>query len=322
MSLIEARFTPEQQEKVARLREDLRSWETKEAAPFTASRVLTPALAGAGLGAFHEFANKTLDARDQGETWGDSLRSGARGALRGAGVGAAAGAAAGAISPNLGERTTNFAKGVLHNVTGWKPKGGLAALGTGSSVEKKRLQSMIAGGADPEHILNQQKQLAALQAVEDKGLTSLPGMAKGLLDPRRTFDTLRTSKNYITHGLDGMGKAFLGGGVALSVLPALTEPDKTPEERVRMAARPLAGMLLTSPLQAATSQASGNPGLGSMVEGMLHNQFSSAPGRILSRPVDQLIAPKERWQEPPGMPQRMSRYSAYDVSPHHTSDNT
>ncbi len=294
MSWLETRFNAEEREKVASLREEMAGWE-KSALPAFLSRAGAPALAGAGVGAFHELVNGTLDAKDEGNSWGDALRQGGSKMLRGAAVGAAAGGAAGMISPALAERTTNFGKGLLHNVTGWKPKGGLKAIGTGSSVERDRLKSLIASDAPAPLIANQQKQLTALEAVEDKNLTNLPGLAKGLLDPRRTVDTLRTSKNYITHGLDGAGKAMLGIGIAGSVLPAVMAEDATPGERARMAARPLAGMLLTSPLQAATSQASTNTalgGMGAIGEGIIHNTFSSGVGRLATLPTDLALTQK------------------------------
>lgn len=289
MSYLERTFDEEGRAKVSHLREML-----KEALPAPVARMGAPALAGMGLGAAHQFFNKTLDARDQGQTWGDSLASGVRAIPKGALVGGAAGGLAGAVSPALGERTVNFGKGVLHTVTGWKPKGGLAELGTGSSLVGKQIQDAVRAGHDPATILRLKEQKKALQAVEEKNLTNLPGLAKGLLDPRRTLDTLGAGKDMVVKGLDGWGKAMLGLGAVGSTLPALMAEDATPGERAGMVARNLGGMLLTAPLQAATMQAGSNPGMSSLLEGMAHNDISGFTGRMADLPAAEAVRAVDR----------------------------
>lgn len=250
-----------------------------------ASRSVAPGLVGAGVGAFHGLVSGTLGARDQGMDWGDSLMEGVRAIPGHAAVGGAIGGVGGAISPKFGDRTVQFGKGTLHSLTGWLPKGGFEELGTGSHLVGKQIAAAESAGLDPTHIANLKEQWGALKAVEDKGLTSIPGMVKGVVT--KPIDTLRASKDMLFKGLDPFGKFMVGAGIAGGVLPAVLDEDATPAERVGRAARNTAGMLLTTPLQAPVMQAGMNPGLSGMAESFLHNLPGGSVNRLLFAPVDE-----------------------------------
>lgn len=250
-----------------------------------ASRSVAPGLVGAGVGAFHGLVSGTLGARDQGMDWGDSIVEGVRAIPGHAAVGGAIGGVGGAISPKFGDRTVQFGKGTLHSLTGWLPKGGFEELGTGSHLVGKQIAAAESAGLDPTHIANLKEQWGALKAVEDKGLTSIPGMVKGVVT--KPIDTLRASKDMLFKGLDPFGKFMVGAGIAGGVLPAVLDEDATPAERVGRAARNTAGMLLTTPLQAPVMQAGMNPGLSGMAESFLHNLPGGSVNRLLFAPVDE-----------------------------------
>lgn len=289
---IYATLTPEQREEYMLLKEgslsnSLRAWGRDLALAPKMERLGHPALAGAGVGAFHGLVSGVMDARDEGQGWGDAVQSGLKGGLKGGVVGGAIGAGAGVASPALAQRTSNFGKGFLHTVTGWKPKGGLAELGTGSALAKKQLAQMEAAGMQGPSLDAMRRHVAALENVESQNLTNLPGMLRGLLDPRRTIDTLKASKGMLVDGLDTQGKVLFGLGLASSVVPAMTADDATLSQRAGMVARPLIGMTLGAPLQAGVMQAGANAStLGSMVEGIAHNVPGNSVNRIMNAPID------------------------------------
>lgn len=250
-----------------------------------ASNAWRPGIAGAGIGAVHGFVNDTLDAREQGQGWGDAVRAGGRGALDMGAKGAVIGGGLGGAFPALGERITNLGKGTAHSLTGWVPKGGLDALQGGSFQAMKDLNHARSLGSDPKHIANLEKQVAALKHVETENLTNIPGMVKGLVT--KPLTTLNASKRMLLDGMDGYGKTILGLVAAASVIPAVTAEDATLGERATMVARPLGSMLLTSPLGAMTSQGSANrSGLG-MLESVAGNILTSSAGRVMEAPVSE-----------------------------------
>lgn len=294
-SYLYASLTEAQREEYRQLKEAsltavgnrLTAWGRDLAHSDVASRVGHPALAGAGLGAFHGLVGGVFDARDEGKSWGDSLKSGLSNAVSSGVAGAGIGAGAGIASKGLGQRLTNFGKGTLHTMTGWTPKGGLASIGTGSTAAQKQLEQMTASGASESSLEAMRRHVSALQDVESKNLTNIPGLLKGVLDPSRTVDTMRSTKRMLLDGLDTQGKVLFGAGVASSLLPAILVKDVSLTDRAEMVARPMIGMVAGAPLQAATMQASLNPSaLGGMLEGMAHNIPQGSVNRLMNIPVD------------------------------------
>jgi hypothetical protein len=241
--------------------------------------ISTPGLAGAGLGALHGGVGGYLDARNRGESLKDSLQGGlSRAAVEGA-VGGVVGGGAHLYDPNTGAKITRFRDQIRHSITGWTPEGGVQALQGGSAALKNTLDT-LGPNADPETIKTITKQMAAMRAAEDKGLTSIPGLAKGLFTPSRTVDTLRTAKNVLLDGTPGYAKALMGVGAVAGALPALQE-GLTPQERLYRAVQPAASMLATAPL-GVTPAASG------FVSGLVSGNFSSLAPRLADYPLNEL----------------------------------
>jgi hypothetical protein len=241
--------------------------------------ISTPGLAGAGLGALHGGVTGYLDARNRGESLKDSLQGGvSRAALEGA-VGGVVGGGAHLYDPNTGAKITRFRDQIRHSITGWTPEGGVQALQGGSTALKNTLNT-LGPNADPETVQTITKQMAAMRAAEDKGLTSLPGLAKGLFTPSRTVDTLRTAKNVLLDGTPGYAKALMAVGAAAGAIPALEE-GLTPQERLYRAVQPAASMLITAPL-GITPAASG------FASSLVSGGFSSLAPRLADYPLNEI----------------------------------
>lgn len=240
-------------------------------------RALRTAGVGGALGAFHGAVSGTLDARNKGESWRDSLQQGARSAATSGAIGAAAGGLAGGYSQNMADKITRFGKGVLHTTTGWVPKGGLSELQGGSWLAKKQLEEAVANGHPQIDVLR--KRYEALKAVEAKNLTNVPGMVRGLLTPSRTLDTLQTSGRALLDGTDAMGKTVMLLGATLP--PALSLAVGRPTgEVVENAVRAPVQMLLGAPLGAMT------PTTG-FVSSLVGNTISSNAQRLMEMPYDE-----------------------------------
>jgi hypothetical protein len=257
------------------------------------SRIGAPSLAGALVGASAGAIPEMMYGRQEGEDWGDYLRRGARSAGKGALIGGALGAGAGAVSPEMAERTVNYGKGVLHTYTGWTPKGGLSSIGAGAAPLKKMRERSLAAGATPQQLANLDARIKATQGMEDRGLTSLPGLVKGLL-PGRFTDTLKATKDHLLDGTSGFDKAMLAAGVATSLTPLL-DKDRPVSDRVMDTGRGLFFSTAMAPLNIATGQAATNTSaIGGMMEGLAHNIGTAPVAQIASAPINLAQAAVQR----------------------------
>lgn len=180
---------------------------------------------GALLGAARGAHRKYKEVREQGGSGGQALRAGFGGAVGGAIPGAALGALAGGGLGALGtkfapELTSGLARKSLeapylgalsrsgqrqvHGLTGWRPEGGIESIRGGAFGARSARDAAydaavkdLIPGAHPEAIQESLEKmhnvrktkadqvLSAAQEVQDRGMTSLPGVARALkADPK------------------------------------------------------------------------------------------------------------------------------------------
>jgi len=259
---------------------DAKTADLKDAFRLIGGRALRTAGVGAGLGAFHGAVGGTLDARNQGQSWKDSLQQGVRSAFNRGAIGAVAGGVAGGLSPSAADKIERFGKGVLHSTTGWVPKGGLAELQGGSWLARKMHDEALARGAGSDVLQNLSKRYAALSEAEAKGLTHLPGMVKGLVTPSRTLDTLRTSGRVLLDGTTAGEKAMMAAGTL--AVPLMGAAMGLPTSQVvGSAIRAPFQMVLGAPLGAMT------PTSGALTS-LLGQSISGNTQRLLELPYDEV----------------------------------
>lgn len=274
------------------------------------------AAGGALLGAAVKGGRKYLQERDQGasvtEALGGSLAHAGSGALQGAAIGGAAGAlgggALGAARPELGTRFraavdklpgAHFGQRQVHTFTGWKPEGGLGAIGHGAAPRlgavrqaEQELFAARAGKASPglvdrvmgrSAVQGAEKRVArardaydAGRKAEEMGLTSIPGYAKALRD-RPVGEVLRTAANDQWKGMSPAMKALTVGMPALELAGAIRGPSgedaqgRTKSERIGRSLAQTAGGLAFSPLTMT----------GQMVAGTALSRAGERAGRLL-----------------------------------------
>lgn len=240
------------------------------------------ALAGGGLGGLRGYR----EARDLGFSRGESAAYAAQRGLKGAAksgvLGAAAGGAAGLaggqkareLAQGLVQRGTagapsRFAQRQLHSLTGYADREGLKAMGGGAETARKRLVAAGKALADaaPEkagkHLKEIKRARAGLDAAtkaEEAGLTSIPGIVKGLtgnaaLQGKRLspLEAAKTMVGEQWHGSGVGGKALMFGmpalGAASALRPGGPEEDQAGQGRLERAGRALGtGLAYATPL--------------------------------------------------------------------------
>lgn len=285
------------------------------------------ALAGGVLGAAVKGGRKFKEDRAQGASvtealggsLGHALAGAGRGALVGGAIGAGTGGAVGAINPAAGNRFraalskmpgADFGQRQVHTFTGWKPEGGLAAIGHGAAPRlgavrqaeqelfaarggqgKRSLVDRVTGrsavrGAE-KRVENARAAYDAGRKAEEMGLTSLPGYAKALRD-RPVGEVLRTAVNDQWKGMSPAMKGLTVGLPALELAGALgssNEPDeqgRSKGERIGRSLAQTAGGFLLSPLTMT----------GQMVAGTALSRAGGSAGRLVARrPAGRVVAP-------------------------------
>lgn len=296
--------------------------------------IVQPALAAAGMLGGGSLISGTLDARQRGEGWGESLRQGVRSGLTHGALGAVGGAALGAAAKKLpalqgtAEGVTNYGRKALHAVTGYGGIKGLRAAGGGSAQTQKWLddaqQAFLHHTPNPAATAAQnskellglasaadraRKAHQAVQAAEEAGLTHLPGLAKGLMT--RPVDTTKKVWNASVRGLSGAEKALFGLGTGLGLYGSVQDPDpdhpRSLASKAISATGNLAGNVLTAPLQLAMTSKGVIGGLaGQMAVGGALNRAVGHGFTELAQKVDENNAPA---------PAASRYYAGY--SPHH-----
>lgn len=299
----------------------------------------TPAIAGAALGGFGSAVNNAVEARNEGADWKESLRRGAVRGIRGAAVGAALGkgleVGGRRFAPlrDMGQGLTDYGKKTLHAVTGYGGKDYLRAAGGGSSATKRWLdeaEGSLATALKENHTGSAAASKAVLDAAaradmlrkghnaviaaEDAGLTSLPGLAKGLV--MRPKDTLKKTWGATVHGLSTPEKVLFGVGTGMGAYGALQDPD--PENPRSAASKALSvatniGMnVATAPLQLAmTTKGLAGSLLGQVHVGSAINNALALPAAEAQRRLDGVAQPAGFPTGSPTAAQRVSNHRSY-----------
>lgn len=162
----------------------------------------------------------------------------------------------------MSQGITDFGKKTLHALTGFGGVEGLHAAGGGSAATAETLRQarerlskvpQTGGGWDAASaaVAQAQKGHRAVQDMEQAGLTSLPGLAKGLY--RSPGDTLKKVYHGTVGGLSGWEKALMLGTTAAGGALSLTDPDpenpRTPGQRALSLLSNLGMNVATAPLQ-------------------------------------------------------------------------
>lgn len=267
-------------------------------------------LAGAAGGAVQKYR----EARREGSGVGQSITHGlsgalggaGKGALVGAGLGAVGGAAAGHLAPSAVSRLTGgttpilsgaarFGQRQLHGLTGWTPREGIESIRGGAYEAKQRLakarESLAtasgdkAVGAARKEIEAAERGAAASQTLQDRGMTSLPGIARAMKQ-HGVVNTIKADLSNQWHG-GGLGsKALMLGLPAASAVGALASSDKEDlsgagkGERVGRAVGQLAGGTVGSAVPIVGQTLIGTP--------------LSAAGQMIGRGVDRFRGRKPK----------------------------
>ena len=238
------------------------------------------ALTGGALGTAIGGVKGYRDARQEGGSVGQSLMAGAgggvKGLVRGAGVGAGVGAAGGALARgNVAEHLSNapgalgsfsrFGERQVHGFTGHLTPQELEHVRGGAFDAKENLgkafhaHEAVRGkfNATPGELAHSAKELDTARTVagaagdaQERGLTSLPGIAKGMKkDP---MGTLRSAAGQQWHGESMGGKALMLGMPAVGLASAAAAPETREGagkgEQVGAQVGSLAGGVLGAPL--------------------------------------------------------------------------
>jgi hypothetical protein len=224
-----------------------------------------------------------------GSALGGAGRGAIAGGALGAAGGALGGAAAGALSPGLTEAGraavtgargpvgafARFGQRQVHGLTGHTPEGGLQAIRHGSSTRRaavdaaeSNLDRVIEQGGKPGLIARLRGQSAVEEAsggvrranqaynagaeAERRGLTSLPGYAKGLVnDP---VGTLRAGFRDQWHGMSPSMKALTIAAPAADLMAGAGPEGESPPSALQRAGRAALGVggMALSPLPQGT----------------------------------------------------------------------
>lgn len=306
--------------------------------------------AGAGIGgafgALHGGAHGWRDARAEGEGVGGAalhaLGGAAREGLTGAAIGGVGGALAGAggalARPELAARAAEaieqgpgaigsfgrFGQRQVHALTGWKPEGGLEAIRGGAwdqrrnaGLAQEALHGARAGGDEvaigraAEHAQRAYRARDAAQAVEDRGMTSLPGSLRAMgKDP---VGALRAGAMQQWHGSSKAEKALLVGLPAAQLASASMGGEKDKGERVgesvggllggaAFGGAPLAGQLVGGIGAGMVGKLIGR-GVDTMRsrEGIVHRKPELEPvDNSMNIPVERSMSPSAMGQPPEG----------------------
>lgn len=276
-------------------------------------------LLGAGVGAATGAGREFLR-----EDNGQPRQYGAR-ALQGGILGGLAGATAGAgaqkirdialesrlqgmnlareVGGRAGKSVVNFGARQLHGLTGWKPEAGLGSIGIEGketankqiSVLRNRIHDDQARGLlNPDKLKGYHKEVQGLrsqgalaQQLQERGMTSIPGLAKSMVTHPIETTTL-AAKRLIGGGTSKGDRALaLAAGVGIplaSGVPELTRGDergiggKGVGEKVVGLGADVAGGLLTP----------GLPVVSQAVAGM----GAKATGEALGRRIDRRFSPQ------------------------------
>jgi hypothetical protein len=220
------------------------------------------------------------NAKQQGATTGQAalhgLTTGAgragKGALLGAAAGSTAGLAGGAGARAWADKATQakgllgassrFGQRQLHGATGYADVKQLQKMRGGSYDAAEGLSAALKT-RDPKAIRRATEQLGAMSNAEQAGLTSLPGIAKGLAG-RAALNGKRLSsgqalKATVAPAMAGTGlgtKALMLGFPALGVGSAVADKNATPGQRLGRAAGAVGtGLMYASPLAAIPQMA-------------------------------------------------------------------
>lgn len=272
-----------------------------------------------------------------------SLSGASRGAMAGGALGAAAGglggararqAASGLIEKDVAGVPARFAQRQLHSLTGYADKAQLQAMRGGSYDAKRRLQQAgtALAGADPskssftqrlvgavkntapktqvDKAMNEVRRassgLEAAQAAEEAGLTSIPGVLKGLagraeaggkqLSPLQAVKTM-TGEQWKGSGLGG--KALMLGFPASGLVSAAQAPADASEGRAERVGKALATGLAYSTPMGIVGQSALAGGLGGGA-GLVGAGIDKTLGRR-RRQVQQGMLPEQVFaNNPPG----------------------
>ncbi len=261
-------------------------------------------LAGGTAGAVHGYRA----ARERGEGVGASIAGGLsgavgsapKGALLGAGAGALGGAALGHLSPSSVEKlvggntpilsgASRFGQRQLHGLTGWTPKGGIESIRGGAYEAKNRVAtakgalegatSDKARQAAQRELEAAHKGLSAAQTVQDRGMTSIPGIAKAM-KTHGVLETLKADAKNQWAGAGAASKALMVGLPAAGVVGSVASADSPNEagqgkaERIGKSMGQLAGGVVGSAVPIVGQMALGTP--------------LSAAGQMMGRGIDKL----------------------------------
>lgn len=270
----------------------------------------TGAAVGAGIGALRKGVSSYREARDYGVDRGRSLLSGllggAGGALKGGAIGAGAGALAGGVGSFLAPKATGelaskltenalgrFGQRQVHGLTGWTPEKGIESIRGGSWAAKQRADGAekalgglidrggesskdrlkeIAGASKDLHKANVTKELA--QQMQNRGMTSLPGVAKSLF--HHPLETLALGAKNQWHNSNPIEKALFFGAPIASAAKTLSGPEDREHGKGEMIGRQAAqvgGMMALG----------GMPILGSLAGGMALSPIGGAIGKGVDR---------------------------------------
>jgi hypothetical protein len=190
---------------------------------------------------------------------GSRLRGALGGAARGAVVGAAAGGlgrgyqdtrllnpgmsavgAVGGTAKRMGQGISNFGKRQVYGVTGRGDPNAIGMAGNATSGRKidlleRRRDHALRGSPSKDHMAIRQKAEATIagerrsgvasQELQDAGVTSIPGIAKGLMSKDKRGLALRAMGKSLTAGPGGLAMG-LGVPVAMSA-PSLAKGDES-----------------------------------------------------------------------------------------------